>query len=359
MTIARALVWNGKDFRVADFVAPDPRDRSLLLKVDAVGICGTDRKILSGHLSTPDPIILGHEIVGTVVGIGAGYSPQLQLSVDDRVMVGAAVSCLECVECLAGSPCVRKRNLGLSIPCDEAPFLNGGFATHVVLNVGSRVYRMPREMPLALASFASVLANGLEWIQMLGNLRPGERCLIIGAGAQALACAVAAAECSPARLVVAGLQWDQDRLAFVEALTGAETVIVSSDTSSATSRLGDGRFDLVLEASGSQAGFDLAQKAVRSGGRIVQAGLPAEGARTQVDLGRLVWGQNLLQGVLAKSPESMLRAVEMSSLPRWAGLERATTFRPMTTAYETILGSDLSLAPNAEIFRFGLLPDLV
>jgi alcohol dehydrogenase, propanol-preferring len=111
--------------RLADVPDPVPASGQLLLDVRCCGVCRTDLHVLDGELTTPKlPLVLGHEIVGTVVGVGPGAG---RFAIGTRVGVPwLGWTCRTCAPCLAG-----RENL-----CERARFtgytLDGGYATRTV-----------------------------------------------------------------------------------------------------------------------------------------------------------------------------------------------------------------------------------
>src|SRR5579875_372523 len=76
----------------------EPGPRELLLRVDACGICGTDRHILHGEYPASLPVTLGHEFAGTVLAAG----PETTIQVGARVAVDPNIVCGLCRECRRG-----------------------------------------------------------------------------------------------------------------------------------------------------------------------------------------------------------------------------------------------------------------
>ena len=115
----------GQPLQLAELPVPQPQPDQVLLKVNACGVCRTDLHIFDGELNKPKlPLILGHQIVGTVVKAGERVT---KYPVGTRVGVPwLGYTCNCCRYCLAG-----KENL-----CDRALFtgydLNGGFAEYTV-----------------------------------------------------------------------------------------------------------------------------------------------------------------------------------------------------------------------------------
>jgi alcohol dehydrogenase, propanol-preferring len=123
----RAMVFHevGKPLQAEDVEVPTPGPEQVLLRVHVCGVCRTDLHIIDGELSEPKlPLILGHQIVGTVVAVGESVQ---RFSQGDRVGVPwLGFTCNHCKYCLAG-----RENL-----CEEAGFtgynIDGGFAEFAV-----------------------------------------------------------------------------------------------------------------------------------------------------------------------------------------------------------------------------------
>ncbi len=123
----RAMILDepGRPLRPADLPVPEPGPGQVLLQVHACGICRTDLHIVDGELKEPKlPLVLGHQIVGTVVKAGEGvktFTPGQRVGVP---WLGS--SCNGCKHCLSG-----RENL-----CDAARFtgydIDGGFAEYTV-----------------------------------------------------------------------------------------------------------------------------------------------------------------------------------------------------------------------------------
>ncbi len=123
----RAIIFDAPNtpLRVAELPIPTPTDQQVLLKVRACGVCRTDLHIVDGELSQPKcPLILGHQIVGTVAEVGNKVT---KFQKGDRVGVPwLGTTCGHCSYCQKG-----RENL-----CDEAKFtgyqLDGGYADYTV-----------------------------------------------------------------------------------------------------------------------------------------------------------------------------------------------------------------------------------
>jgi propanol-preferring alcohol dehydrogenase len=188
----------GRPLRAANVPRPAPGPGQLLLQVHACGVCRTDLHIVDGELAEPKlPLVLGHEIVGTVVEIGpptlAGHfasagtaggpaasrsaMPEAPVSVGDRVGVPwLGWTCGACPFCRSG-----RENL-----CDSARFtghhLDGGYAEFAVAD---RRYCFPIPASFPDREAAPLLCAGLIGWRSLCAAGPAERLGIYGFGAAA------------------------------------------------------------------------------------------------------------------------------------------------------------------------------
>lgn len=150
---------------------PEVRPRTLLLRVAASGICGTDPHILHGMYPANLPLIPGHEYAGVVESVGDGADG---FASGDHVAVDPNIVCGVCEFCRRGKVhlCRNLVALGVNIP--------GGFAEFCVVPV-SQAFKVPRSLPLAHAALAEPVACCLRGID-LAAITSGDRVVIFGAG---------------------------------------------------------------------------------------------------------------------------------------------------------------------------------
>lgn len=110
-----AFLHGAGDIRLGELPDPQPGPGDALVRVRAVGICGTDiHYYRDGHVGPTkivEPLVLGHEFAGEVVALGAGVT---EVKVGDRVAVEPSISCGHCEYCLGGDPnlCTNVRFVG-------------------------------------------------------------------------------------------------------------------------------------------------------------------------------------------------------------------------------------------------------
>ncbi|HEU4697845.1 MAG TPA: zinc-dependent alcohol dehydrogenase family protein [Gemmatimonadales bacterium] len=165
----------GHPLEAAELPVPRPAEGQVLLRVRACGVCRTDLHVADGELPDPRlPLVLGHEIVGTVAAVGAGVGG---VRVGDRLGVPwLGWTCGVCAFCRSG-----RENL-----CDRARFtgyqLDGGYAEFTVADAR---YCFPIPEGYADADAAPLLCAGLIGHRALVAAGPGPRLGIYGFGAAA------------------------------------------------------------------------------------------------------------------------------------------------------------------------------
>ena len=281
-----AVYYGAHDVRVEDRPVPQRGEGEVLLRVLRSGMCGTDAtEWRSGpHLfatkNAPHPVtghtgpmIFGHEFIGEVVETGPGSF----FAVGDRVASGAGVWCGECPRCLEGRTnlCWNYRTLGLNV--------DGGMAEFVAAPE-KMLTPIPDGLSLDAAGLSQPLAVGLHAARRSG-VSDGDRVVLIGAGA--IGTFVLAGVLSLADVEVTVVDFAGPRLDRAARLGAARIIPTSDDVVADVLAAVDPRgADLVIEASGAPGQLANAIRMVRSGGTILQVGLPA--SPPEVDVHSLV-----------------------------------------------------------------------
>jgi len=246
----KALVYQGVE-TLGFTEVPDavPLAGEHLIKVEAVGICGSDMHAYLGHdARRPAPLILGHEAAGTIVG-----GPQDGM----RVTVNPLVTCKICPACQSGRENLCPQRQIISMAPRE-----GAFAQYVAMPM-SNLVEVPDDVPLSKAALAEPLAVSWHAARLaLDALHPTmeRRALVIGGGAIGLAASLAlnAMGLSDVTLV----EPDPARCAFLRDHTGQNAVAHTQDS-----------FPVVIDAVGFGVTRASAAALVQPGGVIAHVGL--------------------------------------------------------------------------------------
>ena len=176
----RAGVYRGKGRVVVESVPiPEIGEGEVLFRVGACGICGTDiKKIHHGFLAPPQ--ILGHELAGTVVQVGAGVK---KFKPGDRVVSFHHIPCGDCFYCEQKlfSQCAGYKKVGLTAGFDPN---GGGFAEYVRAMpwiVERGMLRLPDDVSFEEATFVEPVNTCLKAVRK-ARVAAGETVLVIGQG---------------------------------------------------------------------------------------------------------------------------------------------------------------------------------
>ena len=266
-----------------DLPIPTPEPGEALIRLRLAGICSTDLEMLRGyHQFTGIP---GHEFVGEIVQLPSeDYENRLQIG--QRVVGEINIVCGTCDTCQAGRPthCEKRRALGLNGH-------HGVFAEYLTLPT-QNLHLVPDSLPDEAAVFTEPLAAALE-IQEQLSVRPGAKTLLIGAGrlGQLIAQSLALTGCD---LKVAIRHQHQ-----------AELLNARNIPTMQTENIQPARYDLVIDATGSPDGLEMARKAVRPRGTILLKST-FEGT-SQIDFSSLVVDEITIVGSRCGPFEPALR----------------------------------------------------
>ncbi|WP_426239220.1 L-idonate 5-dehydrogenase [Pararhizobium sp. DWP1-1-3] len=177
----KAIVIHGaRDLRVEERAVEDVGPGQVEIAVEAGGICGSDLHYYNhggfGAVRLREPMILGHEVAGTVKRLGKGVS---RLGVGDRVAVSPSRPCNACCYCLAGQQnhCLNMRFYGSAMPM---PHIQGAFRQSLVAEEW-QCHNVADGVSINEAAFAEPLAVTLHAVARAGSLL-GKRVLVTGCG---------------------------------------------------------------------------------------------------------------------------------------------------------------------------------
>jgi len=240
---------------------PEPGPGDVRVRVGACGICGSDVQLFNAGALAPGAVP-GHEFMGSVDALGEGVSG---IRVGQRVAVEPFRTCGRCHECRSGRGhiCRQGRLLGVHEP--------GGLAGYVTAPA-ARTFPVPEDLPAPVAALAEPLSVSLHGLRRVA-LEPGQRVLVLGAGAVGLLSVLAARALGAGEVIASARHPHQAEAA--EAL-GAQRVLRESEADAAgLDRLGREReIDVVVETVGGGADtLNGAGIAVRPGGSVCVLGL--------------------------------------------------------------------------------------
>jgi L-idonate 5-dehydrogenase len=264
------VIHAARDLRVEERNPEKPGPQQLEVAVEAGGICGSDLHYYShggfGTVRLREPMVLGHEVAGTVKALGEGVSG---LVAGDRVAISPSRPCNACEYCLRGqqNQCLNMRFYGSAMPM---PHIQGAFQQRLIVETW-QCHKIADDVSVTDAAFAEPFAVALHAIGRAGSLL-GKRVLVTGCGPIGALC-VMAARAHGAREIVA-----TDLLDAVLEKAAAIGVDRTINVASRPEQLGaysanKGYFDVQFEASGSERAVRAGLEVLRPRGTLVQLGL--------------------------------------------------------------------------------------
>jgi len=249
----KALIYDGpENLGFRDVSDPIAGPGQQLIRVTAVGICGSDMHAYLGHDERrPAPLILGHEAAGTIVG-GARDG--------ERVTLNPLVTCGTCSACTSGRDNLCAERMIISMPPRE-----GAFAQYVAMR-DENLVTVPDDVALTKASLAEPIACGWHAVRLAKAAFPGaaRSALVIGGGAIGLGAALSLVAQGIADVTI--LEANDLRRDYLVAHCGQNAIAPTALPKAA-------QFDIVIDGVGYAATRSTASAHARPGGVIAHIGL--------------------------------------------------------------------------------------
>ncbi|ABS03972.1 Alcohol dehydrogenase GroES domain protein [Kineococcus radiotolerans SRS30216 = ATCC BAA-149] len=268
-----------------DLDPPGPGE--VLVRIEAAGLCHSDLSVVDGNRVRPVPMLLGHEAAGIIEALGAGVE---DVELGQRVVMTFLPRCGRCagcrtegkLPCLPGSAANGAGELlggGLRLRRDGQPVKHhlgiSAFATHAVVDRRS-IVPVEADVPPAVAALlgCAVLTGGGAVLNA-GRPQEGDDVIVVGLGGVGMAAVMTAASLGTGRVI--GVDTVAAKLTAARA-AGASQALTPQEA------LAEGlRAPVVVEAAGNVRAFETAVQLTAPGGTTVTVGLPAPGARAQIE----------------------------------------------------------------------------
>ncbi len=258
------------DIEIVRLPIPDIRDDEVLVKVMAVGICGSDIHYYEhgriGRYVVEKPLILGHECAGVVEAVGSGVT---RFKAGDRVAVEPGMTCGRCSACKEG-----RYNLCPDVQFLATPPVDGAFAQYIK-HREDFLFPIPDRLSYEEAALNEPFSVGIHAANRAG-VKPGHTVAIMGIGPVGLMAVVAAKAYGAERIIAVDLEPIRLEAALKLGATHAVN-IKESDPVQAVREATDGiGADVAFETAGNPKALQSALHAVRRGGKLAIVGLPPQ-----------------------------------------------------------------------------------
>ncbi|NDV90517.1 L-threonine 3-dehydrogenase [Alteromonas sp. 345S023] len=274
-----------KGIWLQDTPEPELGHNDLLIKIRKTAICGTDMHIYNwdewSQKTIPVPMVVGHEYVGEVVGIGQEVRG---FSVGDRVSGEGHITCGHCRNCRAGRRhlCRNTEGVGVNRP--------GAFAEYLVIPAFN-AFKIPDNISDDLASIFDPFGNAVHTALSFDLV--GEDVLITGAGPIGVMAAAVARHVGARHVVITDI--NPYRLELAKKMGATRAVDVSKENlQDVMNELGMSEgFDVGLEMSGVPVAFRDMLAKMNHGGKVAMLGIPPQDVAVD-------WNQVIFKGLVIK-----------------------------------------------------------
>jgi len=289
----KAAVYHGPNqpLTIEQVDIDEPRDREVLLRTAASGVCHSDLHFVDGLWQWPTPAVLGHEAAGVVEKVGPGVS---QFKAGDHVISCPSVFCGYCEDCMSGHPSRCSNQASTRRAAGAKPRLSQGgkpveqfadlstYAEKMLVHENALV-KIADEIPLDRAALIGCgVTTGMGAVLNTAKVPTGASVAIFGAGGVGLAAIQAARLAGAAKVIAVDLL--ESKLAAARRMGATHTVDASStDPVAAIREITGGGADYAFEVIGIAKVVEQAMASIGPGGTAVSVGVvpPTESIKVQ------------------------------------------------------------------------------
>jgi L-iditol 2-dehydrogenase len=250
---------------VREIELPGPGPEELLVRVEASGICGTDRHLFHGEFPCRPPVTLGHEFSGIIEGLGSGVSG---FSLGERITGDPNIACGRCERCHEGRVNLCRNLQAIGIHRD------GGMAEYVIVPE-KQAFLLPANLNPLHGAFCEPLACCIHGIDVAA-VKAGGSVVVLGGGVIGML-TVQLARIAGAKTVILATRQKTKRELAIQ--LGATAVLDPStaDFEAELIRQTSGGADVVMECAGVIETVEQAPRLARPGGKVVIVGVVSQG----------------------------------------------------------------------------------
>ena len=321
-----AVLKSWLNMEMCDIPMPVPAEDEALIKIKLAGVCGSDMTVYRGkHMTATVPVVLGHEILGTIESLPQGYEGKFKLG--QRVLMNPIISCGHCSACKHGLPrvCENLKLLGIHV--------NGGYEEYTTVDV-DKLVAVREDTPDDIAILGEPFAVGIH-VMVNSKVQKGDKIFISGGATVGLYIAILAKAAGAERVIISEI--NEPRRQFVESM-GIETINPNEvDAMDLMREVTDGGgFDIVYDTSGAYSCILQMPDLCRCGGKLLSLGL--SGDAYQFIIGKVAFKEITLVGNRLYSQEDFEEGVRFVE-DNWQALhlDRMVTDRlPLSEAEKAV-----------------------
>jgi L-iditol 2-dehydrogenase len=256
-----AIMYGTHDIRLEEVPAPEPGPKEVLVEIGAVGVCGSDVHYYEegriGSFVVEEPLILGHESMGTIVALGEEVTKH---EVGERVTLEPGIPDGTCRECRAG-----RYNLCPNVQFFATPPVNGAFANYVNIHEDF-AFTLPDNLSDNAGALMEPLSVGI-WSCRKAKVEAGDHVLVAGAGPIGLLAMQVALAQGATEVTITDLA--SERLEMAQKTGATRTINVSEEPLSEAGV----EVDALIECSGNERALGDGIRCIRPAGTAVVVGM--------------------------------------------------------------------------------------
>jgi L-iditol 2-dehydrogenase len=256
-----AVMYGTHDIRLEEVPVPEPGPKEVLVEIEAVGVCGSDVHYYEegriGSFVVEEPLILGHESMGTIVALGEEVTKH---EVGERVTLEPGVPDGTCRECRAG-----RYNLCPNVQFLATPPVNGAFTNYVNIHEDF-AFTLPDNLSDNAGALMEPLSVGI-WSCRKAKVEAGDHVLVTGAGPIGLLAMQVALAQGATEVTITDVA--PQRLEMARKTGATRTINVSEVPLSEASV----EVDALIECSGNERALNDGIRCIRPAGTAVVVGM--------------------------------------------------------------------------------------
>lgn len=273
---------NGSALEIIQVDVAEPGPGTVLVRLGASGVCGSDRHVLDGEWEMPSPTVMGHEGAGVIEAIGEGVQ---DVAVGDHVVLSWFYPCRRCTACLSGRAfvCTGSRSEECVLPDGSTPLSENGAPVFPYLAVGSMseyavvpesaAVKIPSEVPFEVASLLGCsVSTGVGAVVNDAMVAAGQSAVVVGTGGVGLSIIMGLNLVGATPIIAVDLS--EEKLAIAKRFGATHTVTAGPTTEQTIREITGGGADYAFEAIGRKETIESLPGLLVRGGTAVLVGLP-------------------------------------------------------------------------------------
>jgi S-(hydroxymethyl)glutathione dehydrogenase / alcohol dehydrogenase len=356
-TRAAVFFEPGRPLDLADIDVEEPGPSEVVVRVDAVGICGTDLHQLRGEWRRPTPMVLGHEGAGVIESVGSAVDPA---RIGQEVVLTWAASCQSCPDCARGRPAacsqLHAAIAGGTLVGGQTKMSLDGRTLYRATATGALAERLVVQERLALpftsgvslqeaALLGCAATTGVGSVLFAARVQRGSGVLVVGLGGVGQFC-VQAARIAGASAIIGVDPVAARRQQALDA--GATHVAEPDDLEDLVSRVMPDGVHASFDVVGTSATTQLSLRLTRAGGSCVIVGLPPQGERLSLDFADFNRKEKWLGGTMYGSEDPAVALPVLLHHVRSGSLDLASMVGPIYSLEQVNEAFDASMAGSAK-----------